>query len=100
MRQNVDKDKKYSISPNDSASTGKRAAVHKVSLKPKSDDSNIWKINRKTVVGQNITAKAKNYINSATFTTDINCLISQSKKNIPAKAKNQEWRHTHRQFHF
>ena len=79
MRQNVDKDKKYSISPNDSASTGKRAAVHKVSLKPKSDDSNIWKIHNKTGVGQNIPSKAKNYINNATFTTGINCLISQSK---------------------
>ena len=78
----------YSISPNDSASTGKRAAVHKISLKPKNDNSNIWNINRKTAVGQNIPAKAKNYINNATSTTDIFCLIPQSKKNIPAKAKN------------
>ena len=62
--------------------------VDKVSLKPKSDNSNIWNVNRKTVVGQNIPAKAKNYINDATFTADIFCLISQSNKNISAKAKN------------
>ena len=40
------------------------------------------------MVGQNIPAKAKNYINNATFTADIFCLISQSNKNISAKAKN------------
>ena len=60
----------------------------------------VWAESAKTAVGQNIPAKAKNYINNATFTADIFCLISQSKKNMPAKAKNQEWRHTHRQFHF
>ena len=73
----------YSISPNDSASTGKRAAVHKVSLKPKNDNSNIWNVNRKTAVGQNIPAKAKNYVNNATFFSR-----HISKKNMPAKAKN------------